>query len=165
MLGMTFGDSNTYQLRKYYTKWMKDSILKATLLHEDSKTRMRIGSFSDFLTVPKIEDPGLLPCSELERTHGMSRYPNDLACLIVLLRFMVQKWWKCQEDFPAHIEPILVELDWVVANWVGIRTEGSMTSGFKFVVADDCPPCLGCEEAATGKCNDGCEHYPESSGS
>jgi hypothetical protein len=137
--GTTFGDSQKYQLRKYYFKWMKDSILKAALLHEDSKTQMRIGSFSDHLEKPPIEDPGLLPCSELERTHGMSRYPNDLACLIVLLRFMVQKWWECQEDSPAGIEPILVELDWVIANWDTVLSEGSMAGGYKFIIEDDCP--------------------------
>lgn len=139
MLGMSFGDSNKYQLQVYYDKWMRDSILKAALLHKDSKSQMRIGSFSDLLTAPKIEDPGLLPCSELERTHGMCRYPNNLACLIVLLRFMVQKWWECQEDEPQGIEPILIELDWVVANWDIVENEGSITGGFKFVVVDDCP--------------------------
>jgi hypothetical protein len=123
---------------------------------------MRIGSFSDFLEAPKIEDPGLLPCSELERTHGMCRYPNDLACLIVLLRFMVQKWWQCQEDSdPAEIEPILIELDYVIANWDGILTEGSMTGGYKFIVKDGCPACLGCEASENCK---GCEHENKESG-
>jgi hypothetical protein len=115
---------------------MKNSILKAALLNKDGMSQLRIGSFSDLLEAPKIEDPGLLPCSELERTHGMCRYPNNLACLIVLLRFMVQKWWECQKDDPAEIEPILIELDYAIAHWDTIETEGSMTGGYKFVVEE-----------------------------
>jgi hypothetical protein len=134
-----FGDSKKYQLRKYYFKWLKDSILKAALLHGDTKTQLRIGSFSDCLTPLAIEDPGVLPCSELERTHGMSRYPHALSCLIVLLRFMVQKWWQCRMDEPQGIEAILIELDWVIANWDDIQTDGSLAAGYKFIVIDDCP--------------------------
>ena len=156
-LGTTFGDSKKFQLRKYYFEWMKDSILKAALLHKNSKEQMRIGSFADFLTPMGIVDPGVLPCSQLEKTSGMSRYPQELSCLIVLLRFMVKEWWECQKDEPQDVEPILIELDFVIEHWDNIGTEGSTSGGYKFIIEDDCPPCLCCERASKEECNK-CEH-------
>lgn len=131
-LGFSFGDFTTYRLRKYYRGWIERTLQMASELPPNPRDRLRILHFKDNLKPPTIEDPGRLPCAELQKGEDgkRSRFQDKLACLLVMIRNLVQTWWECSEEHPTRIEPLLVELDYVIEGWRWERAIGDVVSGY-----------------------------------
>lgn len=130
--GFTFGDFTTYRLRKYYRIWIERTLQTASGLPPNPRDRLRILHFKDCLKALKIEDPGRLPCAELQKGEGgkMSRFQDKLACLLVMIRNLVQTWWECSEENPGRVEPLLVELDHVIEEWRRQIVAGGIVNGY-----------------------------------
>ncbi len=109
--GITFGDHKTYRLRKYYGAWIERTLLTASNTVSNPCDRLRILHFMENLKVPAIEDPGRIPCGDLQKIGKMSRFPDKTACLLVMMRHLVMTWWECSEENPGGVEPLLIELD------------------------------------------------------
>ena len=130
--GLSFGDYKTYQLRKYYRTWIERTLMSAWKLPIGPNDALRILQFKDNLKTPAIEDPGRLPCAELQKGENgkMSRFQDKLACLLVMIRDLVQTWWECSKENPGRVEPLLVELDYVIEEWQWEIVIGDVIDGF-----------------------------------
>lgn len=109
--GITFGDHKTYRLRKYYGTWIERTLLTASNIVTNPCDRLRILHFMENLKTPAIEDPGRIPCGDLQKIGKMSRFPDKIACLLVMIRHLVMMWWEHNEENPQQVESLLVELD------------------------------------------------------
>ena len=130
--GLSFGDYATYQLRKYYRAWIERTLQIASELPPNPRDRLRILHFKDCLEALEIEDPGRLPCAELQKGESgkMSRFQDKLACLLVLIRNLVQTWWECSKENPERVEPLLMELDHVIDEWQRQIVAGDVANGY-----------------------------------
>ena len=130
--GFSFGDFTTYRLRKYYRTWIERTLQTASELPPNPRDRLRILHFKDCLEPPMIEDPGRLPCADLQKGEigKMSRFQDKLACLLVMIRNLVQTWWECSKENPGRVEPLLVELDHVIEEWQWENVVGTITDGY-----------------------------------
>ena len=85
----------------------------------------------DNLKTPAIEDPGRIPCGDLQKTGKMSRFPDKMACLLVMMRHLVMTWWECSEDDPGGVESLLVELDELLDVYQDAEVIGDPEIGYR----------------------------------
>ena len=128
--GITFGDHKTYRLRKYYGAWIERTLLTASNTVSNPCDRLRILHFMENLKAPAIEDPGRLPCGDLQKTGGWSRFPDKISCLLVMIRYLVMTWWECNEKNPEYIESLLVVLDIVLNEYQDAEITGEPGTGY-----------------------------------
>ncbi len=133
--GTSFGDHKTYRLRKYYGAWIKRTLLTASNTVSNPCDRLRILHFMENLKAPAIEDPGRIPCGDLQKIGRASRFPDKIACLLVMIRHLVISWWKTNEKTPGYVESLLVELDIMIENWGSTSIIGSSREGYHLEVA------------------------------
>ena len=129
--GITFGDHKTYRLRKYYGAWIERTLLTASNIVSNPCDRLRILHFMDNLKAPAIEDPGFLPCGGLQKIGKMSRFPDKVACLLVMIRHLVMSWWKYSENNPGQVESLLVELDELLDVYQDAEVIGDPEIGYR----------------------------------
>ncbi len=128
--GITFGDHKTYRLRKYYEAWIERTLLTASNTVNNPCDRLRVLHFMENLKAPAIEDPGRLPCGDLQKTGKMSRFPDKVACLLVIIRHLVMVWWRTNEKTPGYVESLLVELDELLDNYRYVEVIGEPKIGY-----------------------------------
>lgn len=135
-MGLTFGDYETFQRRKYSRAWMERTLQAAAKLPLNTRDQLRILHFRDCLEAPPIEDPGRLPCAELQKGESgkLSRYDDKLACLLTMIRNLVQRWWVCSKEDPGYVETLLIELDFVIEEWQREIVVGNMETGFSLEI-------------------------------
>lgn len=129
--GITFGDHKTHRLRKYYKAWIECTLLTASNTVPNPCDRLRILHFIDNLKTPAIEDPGRIPCGDLQKVGRMSRFPDKIACLLVMLRHLVLTWWECNEKNPGGAESLLVELDELLDVYQDAEVIGDPEIGYR----------------------------------
>ena len=130
--GITFGDHKTYRLRKYYETWIECTLLTASNTVSNPCDRLRILHFMENLKAPAIEDPGRIPCGDLQKARKkMSRFPDKIACLLVMMRYLVLTWWECNEKNPGYIESLLVELDAILDVYQDAEIIGDSEIGYR----------------------------------
>ncbi len=132
--GLSFGDHKTYRLRKYYGAWIERTLLTASNTVSNPCDRLRILHFMENLKAPAIEDPGRLPCGDLQKIGRASRFPDKVACLLVMIRHLVMTWWECNEKTPGQVESLLVELDELLDKYQDVEVTGEPEIGFKLGV-------------------------------
>ena len=132
--GISFGDHKTYRLRKYYEAWIERTLLTASNTVSNPCDRLRILHFMENLKAPAIEDPGRIPCGDLQKIGKMSRFPDKIACLLVIIRHLVIAWWKTNEKTPGYVESLLVELDELLDNYRYIEVIGEPEIGYRIEV-------------------------------
>ncbi len=128
--GMTFGDHKTYRLRKYYGAWIERMLLTASNTVSNPCDRLRILHFMDNLKAPAIEDPGRIPCGDLQKIGKASRFPDKIACLLVMIRHLVITWWEYSENNPGQVELLLVELDELLDVYQDVEVIGDSKMGY-----------------------------------
>ena len=128
---MTFGNHKTYRLRKYYGAWIERTLLTASNTVSNPCDRLRILHFMENLKTPAIEDPGRIPCGDLQKVGKMSRFPDKIACLLVMIRYLVTMWWVCNEENPGYVEPMLVELDELLDVYQDVEVIGDPEIGYR----------------------------------
>ena len=129
--GISFGDHKTYRLRKYYGAWIKRTLFTASNIVANPCDRLRILHFMENLKAPAIEDPGRLPCGDLQKIGRASRFPDKIACLLVMIRHLVTTWWTCCKESPGIIESQLIELDELLDGYQGIAVYGGPEAGYR----------------------------------
>lgn len=129
--GFTFGDHKTYRLRKYYGAWIKHTLLTASNTMSNPCDRLRILHFMENLKVPSIEDPGRVPCGDLQKIGRASRFPDKIACLLVMIRHLVLTWWHFNEKNPEQVELLLVELDELLDVYQDAEVIGEPETGYR----------------------------------
>ena len=132
--GITFGDHKIYRLRKYYGTWIERTLLTASNTVSNPCDRLRILHFMENLKVPAIEDPGRIPCGDLQKIGKMSRFPDKIACLLVMIRYLVMTWWKHNEKNPGQVESILIELDELLDGYQNVKVFGMPKIGYRIRV-------------------------------
>ena len=132
--GITFGDHKTYRLRKYYGAWIERTLLTASSTVSNPCDRLRVLHFMENLKTPAIEDPGRIPCGDLQKVGKMSRFPDKIACLLVMIRYLVLVWWEYNENNPGQVESLLVELDELLDNYRYIEVIGKPEIGYRIEV-------------------------------
>ena len=135
--GITFGDHKTYRLRKYYETWIERTLLTASYTVSNPCDRLRILHFMENLKAPAIEDPGRLPYGDLQKIGRASRFPDKIACLLVMIRHLVMSWWKCSEKNPNRVEILLIGLDCAIENWKDMKVFGIDSVGYTLRVVND----------------------------
>lgn len=137
-VGFSFGDFETFRLRKYYRAWIERTLQSATKLPLNTRDQLRILHFGDCLEALPIQDPGRLPCAELQKGDSgkVSRRDDKLACLLTMIRNLVQRWWECSKEDPGFVESLLVELDFVIEKWQREVIVGNMKTGFSLGVKE-----------------------------
>lgn len=135
--GITFGDHKTHRLRKYYKAWIECTLLTASNTVSNPCDRLRILHFIDNLKTPAIDDPGRIPCGDLQKTGKMSRFLDKTACLLVLTRYLVTTWWECSENNPGGVELLLVELDELLETFSSVIVCGVPEYGYTIRLHDD----------------------------
>lgn len=128
--GFTFGNHKTYRLRKYYLTWIERTLLTASNTVANPCDRLRVLHFMENLKAPTIEDPGRVPCGDLQKIGKMSRFPDKIACLLVIIRHLVMSWWKCNEENPGQVESLLVELDELLDEYQDVKVFGKPEIGY-----------------------------------
>ena len=129
--GISFGDHKTYRLRKYYEAWIERTLLTASNIVSNPCDRLRILHFMENLKTPAIEDPGCIPCGDLQKIGKMSRFPDKIACLLVMIRYLVLCWWKHNEKNPGQVELLLVELDELLDVYQDAEVIGDPEIGYR----------------------------------
>ncbi len=129
--GITFGDHKTYRLRKYYEAWIERTLLTASNTVANPCDRLRVLHFMENLKAPAIEDPGFLPCGDLQKSGKMSRFSDKIACLLVMIRHLVMSWWMCNEETPGQVESLLVELDELLDVYQDAEVIGDPEIGYR----------------------------------
>ncbi len=135
--GMTFGNHKTYRLRKYYKAWIETTLLTASELVPSPGDRLRILQFRDNLKTPAIVDPGRIPCGDLQLRGKMSRFDDKIACLLVMIRSLVETWWVFSKNSPAEVERLLVELDELLDVYPSVVVCGMPDIGYTIRLYDD----------------------------
>ena len=135
--GITFGDHKTYRLRKYYEAWIERTLLTASNTVSNPCDRLRILHFMENLKTPAIEDPGRIPCGDLQKIGKMSRFDDKIACLLVMIRNLVEVWWTCNEKNPNRVEILLIGLDCAIENWENMKIFGTDSVGYILRVVND----------------------------
>ena len=128
--GITFGNPRLYGLHKYYRGWIERTIMSAHNLIPDSHNKLRILQFKDCIDPIKIQDSGRLPCSQFQKSGKNCLKENKMACLLVAIRNLIQKWWACEEEHPNAVEPLLIELDQIIETWEREKVVGDVKIGF-----------------------------------
>ncbi len=128
--GISFGNHKTYRLRKYYGAWIERTLFTASNIVANPCDRLRILHFMENLKAPSIEDPGRLPCGDLQKIGKMSRFPDKIACLLVIIRHLVMSWWESDEKNPEQVESLLVELDELLESWQYVEVFGNPVTGY-----------------------------------
>ncbi len=129
--GISFGNFKAYRLRKYYKAWLECTLLTASRTVSNPRDRLRILHFMDNLKTPAIEDPGRIPCGDLQKIGKMSRFPDKVACLLVMIRYLVTSWWECSELSPGMVESQLVELDELLDVYQDAEVVGDPEIGYR----------------------------------
>ncbi len=129
--GISFGNHKTYRLRKYYRTWIERTLLTASNTVANPCDRLRILKFRDNLKAPSIEDPGHIPCGDLQKAGRVSRFSDKIACLLVMIRHLVMIWWMCNEESPGQVELLLVELDELLESWQYVEVFGKPEIGYR----------------------------------
>ena len=135
--GISFGDHKTYRLRKYYGAWIERTLLTASNTVSNPCDRLRILHFMENLKVPAIEDPGRIPCGDLQKIGKMSRFPDKIACLLVLIRHLVLTWWKCSKKDPEQVELLLIGLDALLDEFSHTIVCGMPEHGYTLMAHDE----------------------------
>ena len=135
--GFSFGNYKTYRLRRYYLAWIECTLLEASHIVSNPCDRLRILHFMDNLKTPAIEDPGRIPCGDLQKIGKMSRFPDKVACLLVMMRYLVTSWWECSELSPGMVESQLVELDELLDVYPFVVICGMPDIGYTIRLYDD----------------------------
>lgn len=128
--GFTFGNPQLFVHRKYYRAWIERTLMAAHDLLPCTSEKRIILKFKDCVDPLSVQDEGRLPCSTFQREDQLSNLNNKLACLFVLIRDLIQHWWKCSEENPGEIEPLLIELDHVIEAWKQEEVVGSVRIGY-----------------------------------
>ncbi len=128
--GLTFGDTRLYGLHKYYRGWIERTIMSAHNMILNSHDKLRILQLKDCIDPIKIEDPGRLPYSQFQKSGKNCLKKTKVACLLVTIRNLIQKWWKCEKEHPEGVEPLLVELDQIIEMWKREKVVGDVRIGF-----------------------------------
>ena len=129
--GISFGDHKTYRLRKYYGAWIERTLLMASNTVSNPCDRLRILHFMENLKAPANEDPGRIPCGELQKIGRASRFPDKTACLLVMIRHLILSWWGCSEKTPEQVESLLVELDELLDVYQDAEVIGEPKTGYR----------------------------------
>ena len=129
--GISFGDHKTYRLRKYYEAWIERTLLMASNTVVNPCDRLRVLHFMENLKTPAIEDPGRIPCGDLQKIGKMSRFPDKIACLLVMIRYLVMTWWKHNEKNPGQVELLLIELDELLDEYQDVEVTGEPKIGYR----------------------------------
>ncbi len=129
--GITFGDHKTYRLRKYYETWIECTLLTASNIVSNPCDRLRVLHFMENLKTPAIEDPGRIPCGDLQKIGKMSRFPDKVACLLVMIRHLILTWWEHNEKIPGQVELLLAELDELLESWQCVEVFGKPEIGYR----------------------------------
>ncbi len=129
--GISFGDHRIYRLRKYYGAWIERTLFTASNIVANPCDRLRILHFMENLKTPSIEDPGRIPCGDLQKAGRVSRFSDKIACLLVMIRHLVMIWWMCNEESPGQVESLLVELDELLESWQYIEVFGKLEIGYR----------------------------------
>ena len=128
--GITFGDHKTYRLRKYYEAWIERTLLTASNTVANPCDRLRILHFMENLKTPAIEDPGRIPCGDLQKIGRASRFPDKTACLLVMIRHLILTWWEYNEKIPGQVESLLIELDELLDAYQDVAVYGKPKDGY-----------------------------------
>lgn len=128
--GFSFGNPKLYALRKYYRGWIERTIMAAYNMIPNSHDKLRILQLKACIDPIKIEDPGRLPYSLLQKSGKNSFYPLKMPCLLVVIRNLIQKWWGCEKEHPNAVEPLLIELDQIIEMWGQEMVVGNVKIGF-----------------------------------
>ena len=128
--GFSFGNPQLHVLRRYYHGWIERTIMTAHDMILNSHDKLRILQLKDCIGPIKIEDPGRLPFSQFQKSGKNSLKRTKVACLLVAIRNLIQKWWECEKEHPNTIEPLLIELDQVIENWQREKVVGDVRIGF-----------------------------------
>jgi hypothetical protein len=91
---------------------------------------MRILQLKNCIDPIKIEDEGRLPFSQFQKSGKNSLKRTKVACLLVAIRNLIQKWWACEKEHPNGVEPLLVELDQIIEMWRHEKVVGDVRTGF-----------------------------------
>ena len=134
-MGFSFGNVKLYQSRKYYRRWLENTLLEASKLADNTVDIRLVMEFRGKLVAPAIIDDGILPCSIYQKHDDVSRSDQKMACFIVFLRHLVQMWWACSADDPQRIEDLLVRLDLLVENWEAVYVIGKEATGYTLRIA------------------------------
>ncbi len=129
-VGMTFGNSELYRLRKYYREWIGRTLMAAHGI-VPSGSKPTIFRFKDCIDPIEIDDEGRLPFSCVQRAGKVCRRRDKLTCLLVEIRNLIQVWWKCSEKTPGDVEQWLVHLDHVIETWDRQAVVGSVGEGYR----------------------------------
>ena len=129
-MGFTFGNVKLYQSRKYYRKWLENSLLEASKLPDNIPDMRLIMEFRGKLDAPSVIDDGILPCSIYQKHEDVSRSDHKMACFVVFLRHLVQSWHEYNADDPQKIEPLLIRLDSLIENWDDTKVIGHELTGY-----------------------------------
>ncbi len=129
--GVSFGNHKTYRLRKYYEAWIERTLLTASNTVSNPCDRLRVLHFMENLKAPTIEDLGRIPCGDLQKIGKMSRFPDKIACLLVMTRYLVLVWWEHNENNPGQVELLLVELDELLDSWQYVEVFGKPEIGYR----------------------------------
>ena len=132
--GISFGNHKTYRLRKYYGVWIERTLFTASNMVANPCDRLRILHFMENLKAPSIEDPGRIPCGDLQKIGRASRFPDKTACLLVVIRHLVMTWWGCNEESPGQVESLLVELDELLDEYQDAEVTGEPEIGYRIRV-------------------------------
>ncbi|KKL17118.1 hypothetical protein LCGC14_2488780 [marine sediment metagenome] len=135
--GISFGDHKTYRLRKYYEAWIERTLLTASNTVSNPRDRLRILHFKDNIKPMEILDLGRIPCGDLQQSGRMSRFDDKVACLLVIVRNIVETWWQCSKNLPGHVEPLLVELDDLLETFTSVVVCGIPERGYTIRLYDD----------------------------
>ena len=132
--GISFGDHEIYRLRKYYGAWIERTLFTASNMVANPCDRLRILHFMENLKAPSIEDPGRIPCGDLQKIGRASRFPDKVACLLVMIRNLVLTWWEHNEETPGQVESLLVELDELLDVYQDAEVIGDPGIGYRMGV-------------------------------
>ena len=128
--GFTFGNPQLHVLRKHYRSEIERVIMSAHNMILNSHDKLRILQLKDCVDPIKIEDPGRLPFSQFQKSGKNCLKRTKVACLLVAIRNLIQKWWECEKEHPEGVEPLLVELDQVIEMWRHEKVIGDVKIGF-----------------------------------
>ncbi len=128
--GFTFGNPQLHTLRRYYRSWIERTLMTAYGIILNSHDKLRILQLKACIDPIKIEDPGRLPFSQFQKSGKNSLKRTKVACLLVAIRNLIQKWWECEKEHPENVEPLLIELDQIIEMWRHEIVVGNVKTGF-----------------------------------
>lgn len=129
-IGFSFGNPRLYALHKYYRGWIERTIMNAYNVILNSHDKARILQLKNCIDPIKIEDEGRLPYSQFQKLGKNCLKRTKVACLLVAIRNLIQKWWECGEEYPQGVEPLLVELDQIIEMWRHEKVVGNVKIGY-----------------------------------